>query len=238
MLDKILDIVDKNEAAKENVNVPTKRQFPDPEEVETMKRYRSLQWQLCPDSVDRLECFESYMVLWLHLVGDRQGKRTYVGKRASEFGKQQQQQHVAGLMDDSYEDTNGKANVRLSDILYGKVPNLVRGTLADDSRMQAEDDQVRNLLNEGQIRHMCSNSKNKDLCFRVELAKAMNILFSSLKGPAAKPVLEVKLQKRGLCDGVTDTVSCFDHYLGVFANMHPSSGGANQFVGRRMAYKR
>ena len=232
MLEKVLDTVDKNEAA----NLRTKRQFADLEplqgdDVETMKRYPNLQWQLCPDSVDRLECFESYMVLLLHMVGDRQGKRTYIGKRVSGFGIEKQH---AGFTDDSYEDINRKANVHLSDILYGKVPNLAVGTLAGDSRKRSEEDEIRNLLHEGQIHQMCSNSKNKDLCLRVELVKAMNTLFNTLKSSAAKSVLEGKLQKRGLCDGVADTISCFDHYLGVFANMHPNSGGANQFVGRRM----
>ena len=84
MLEQVLDTVDEEKARKVNINVPNKRQFVEPERSaireddsdQVLKRYPDdLQYQLCPDTVDRLECFESYMVLWLHMVGERQGKK-------------------------------------------------------------------------------------------------------------------------------------------------------------------
>ena len=152
-----------------------------------------------------------------------------------EKGKEKEHTLAKGVNDDDA--THTRSNIRLVDVLLGKVPDL-----ADDSRKQSEDnkDTESLLLDADQIRQMCSNSKNKDFCHRLGLTRAMGTFFSSLraKGSSSSAVIENNLRKRGLCDGVADTLSCFDHYLGMYAKMHPSSSGANQFVGRRMAYKK
>ena len=229
MLEQILDSVDEDKARQDIVNVPNKRQFVEPERSAiraddsdtVLERYPDdVQWQLCPDTVDRLECFESYMVLWLHMVGERQGKRTYIGKRSDD--------------DDSIDNTaNRKPNLRLTDILLGR-------DLADDRQKQLVDNKVTEslLLDGDQIRYMCSNSRNKDLCYRLGLTKAMGTFFNSLAKGSSSSAVANSLRKRGLCDGAADTVSCFDYYLGMYANMHSSSSGANQFVGRRMVHKK
>ena len=229
MLEQVLDTVDEEKARKVNINVPNKRQFVEPERSaireddrdQVLKRYPDdLQYQLCPDTVDRLECFESYMVLWLHMVGERQGKRTYIGKRSSDDNAAER-----------------RPNIRLVDVLLGKAPDL-----ANDSRKQSEDNKVADslLLDANQIRQMCTSSKNKDFCYRLGLTRAMGTFFNSLreKSSSSSALVENNLRKRGLCDGVADTLSCFYHYLGMYAKMHPSSSGPNQFVGRRMAYKK
>ena len=221
LLEKILKTVD-NEM--ETVQLPKKRQVTHSEkrqEEEQSSGISTLPRQLCPDSIDRLACFESYMVLWLHMVGDTQGKRTYIGKRsgiASGFGN--------NPSDFGFDDvSHGKTNENIYDILYGKELKAA-AALDDDGGKQYEEDGIRHLPNEDRVRQMCSFTKNKNLCSRV---KIMNIVSTGLRARAT-PLLE---KKRGLCEGVTDNISCFNRYLGVFANMHSDKEGAHQFVGRR-----
>ena len=40
-------------------------------------------WRVCPESMDTISCFDSYMALWLQLVTSQEGKRTFgPGKRS------------------------------------------------------------------------------------------------------------------------------------------------------------
>ncbi len=229
MLNQIIESVD-NEQASKTGELPIKRKFTVSDAgfnsdaiAETMKRYRNMEWQLCPHSVDRLECFESYMSLYLDMVGDKQGKRTYIGKRSSgdEVTTFREEEPIS--VDNRL---NGRKVVSIFDILRGKGPMK-----AEVSENRYDDNETRDVLSEDQIRLMCAGP-HEEFCVKVQLEKAMKKLAEELKG-SGRATLDNQMRKRGLCDGVSDTVSCFDHYLGMYASMQPSKGGANQFVGRR-----
>ena len=224
-MENVIDSVEQEKTSGVNADVPTsKRQIMGPETsdiimddgVDLVRRFSNT--QICPHFMDKLECFDSIMAVYLDLLGDKQGKRTYIGKR--------------NLKNDNIDVTaGGKLHLRLTDILLGKV------SVNDRARQWVQNEETRNgFTREDKIRQMCSSNKNKDLCNRLGLVNAIGTLFRSsnmqAKGSSA-PSVETSLRKRGLCDGVPDTVSCFDHYLGMYANMHPSSSGANQFVGKR-----
>ncbi len=163
---------------------------------------------LCPDSVDRIKCFDRYMALWLDMVKYRQGKRNFFGpgKRSIDVG-------ISGNPMNEPQWRNFAQN------LHGES----NGPLENDN-----DPIV-------QVLHLCDNSRNVKSCLKYALTTLIRVEAKEQKRPVQSKGaffgnMESEIRKRGLCSHAADTLSCLDSMMGMYADMHSKS--ANEFVGK------
>ena len=165
---------------------------------------------LCPDSIDRIKCFDRYMALWLDMVKYRQGKRNFFGpgKRSIDF------ETSGNSFDNDLQWENNFA------------PNLQsenEGPLGNDKDLIV------------QVLHICDNSGNVKKCLKYALSTLINIDAKEQLHPVQSREaffrnVGSEIRKRGLCSHAADTLSCLDSMMGMYADMHSKS--ANEFVGK------
>ncbi len=201
-----------------------------------------LSWQLCPDSVNRIDCFENYMAMWLSMVGDEHG-----GKRTT---------YLPGKKRSSTSMDTGRTLCRKGEDTINCISRIVKQSPPNSHtkhltihNQNIQVDQKNDETRKSRELKECAGFGSTYACFDNYLHVLIEMHNQGARHAGKKhfvgrdlesiehTVTRVARNAMPDCKGFKDRVTCFESYLMAYTTLHGNDQNekklkVKQFIGR------